>query len=147
MAGSINKVILVGNICADPEIKTMQAGGKIANLNVATSERWKDKTTGEKKEITEWTRVVIFNNGLAEVAEKYLHKGSKVYVEGALKTRKWTDQAGVEKRVTEVVITQFKGELTLLDGNKTERAETKQVETKQVETHDNEENPDSSIPF
>lgn len=143
MAGSINRVILIGSLGADPEIKTTQAGGKIANLNVATSERWRDKNSGEKQEKTEWHRVVIFNSGLAEVAEKYLHKGSKVYIDGALRTRKYTDTAGVEKRITEIVLTQFKGELTLLDGNKTERTETKQVE----ETHDTEESPDDEIPF
>src|SRR6266576_2285691 len=115
MAGSVNKVILVGNLGKDPEIRRTQDGRPIANLSVATSESWRDKTTGERKEKTEWHRVVIFNEGLCKVAEQYLKKGAKVYVEGALQTRKWTDQAGVEKYSTEVVIGRFRGELTLLD--------------------------------
>lgn len=115
MAGSINKVTLVGNLGRDPEVRTAQDGSKIVNLNVATSETWKDRATGERKEKTEWHRVVIFNPGLAEVAERYLKKGSLVGVEGALQTRKWTDQSGQEKYSTEIVIGRFKGELTLLD--------------------------------
>src|SRR5260221_5943093 len=116
MAGSINKVILVGNLGRDPEIRSTQDGMRIANLNLATSENWRDKMSGERKERTEWHRVVIFNERLAEVAEKYLRKGSKVYVEGQLQTRKWTDQQGQERYSTEVVLTRFKGELTMLDG-------------------------------
>ena len=116
MAGSVNKVILVGNLGRDPEIRSTQDGMRIANLNLATSESWRDKMSGERKEKTEWHRVVIFNERLTELAEKYLRKGSKVYVEGALQTRKWTDNAGVEKYSTEVVLTRFKGELTMLDG-------------------------------
>jgi single-strand DNA-binding protein len=116
MAGSVNKVILVGNLGRDPEVRTSQDGSKIVNLNIATSETWKDRGTGERKEKTEWHRVVIFNPNLADVAERFLKKGSSVYVEGALQTRKWTDNQGVEKYTTEVVIGRFKGELTLLGG-------------------------------
>src|SRR6201999_4121757 len=116
MAGSVNKVILVGNLGKDPEVRRMQDGRPIANLSVATSESWRDKATGERKEKTEWHRVVIFNEGLAKVAEQYLKKGSKVYIEGALQTRKWTDQAGVEKYSTEVVLQGFNSNLTMLEG-------------------------------
>ena len=116
MAGSVNKVILVGNLGKDPEIRRTQDGRPIANLSVATSETWRDKATGERKEKTEWHRVVIFNEGLAKVAEQYLKKGAKVYVEGSLQTRKWTDQSGQEKYTTEVVISRFRGDLTMLDG-------------------------------
>ena len=115
MAGSVNKVILVGNLGRDPEIRTTQDGTKIVQLNLATSETWNDRGSGERKERTEWHRVVIFNERLADVAERFLRKGSKVYVEGALQTRKWTDQNGQERYSTEVVITRFKGELTILD--------------------------------
>ena len=118
MAGSVNKVILLGNVGKDPEIRSLQNGGRVCNLSIATSESWKDKNSGERKEKTEWHRVVIFNDNLVTVAEKYLRKGSKVYVEGALETRKWTDQQGQEKFSTEVVIKQFRGELTLLDSKK-----------------------------
>src|SRR5690349_20004056 len=116
MAGSVNKVILVGNLGRDPEIRSTQDGMRIANLNLAISESWRDKMSGERKEKTEWHRVVIFNERLTELAEQYLRKGSKVYVEGQLQTRKWTDNAGVEKYSTEGVLTRFKGELTMLDG-------------------------------
>src|ERR1700738_103247 len=116
MAGSVNKVILVGNLRADPEIKRTQDGRPIANLRLATSETWRDKNSGERKEKTEWHRVVIFNENLVKVAEQYLKKGSKIYVEGALQTRKWTDQAGGEKYSTEIVLQRFRGELTMLDG-------------------------------
>jgi single-strand DNA-binding protein len=116
MAGSVNKVILVGNLGRDPEIRSTQDGTKIANLSVATSETWRDRNSGERRERTEWHRVVIFNDKLSEVAEKYLRKGSKVYIEGQLQTRKWTDQSGVEKYTTEVVLQRFRGELTMLDG-------------------------------
>ena len=115
MAGSVNKVILVGNLGKDPEVRSTQAGGKIVNLAIATSETWNDKASGERKEKTEWHRVVIFNDRIADVAEKYLRKGSKCYIEGALQTRKWTDNGGQEKYTTEVVIGRFNGELTLLD--------------------------------
>ena len=116
MAGSVNKVILVGNLGRDPEVRSTQNGGKIVNLNVATSENWKDKNSGERQEKTEWHRVVIFNERLGEVAERYLKKGSKVYIEGQLQTRKYTDKDGHERYTTEVVVGRFKGELTLLDG-------------------------------
>jgi single-strand DNA-binding protein len=118
MAGSVNKVILIGNLGKDPEVRSMQNGGKVVNLSIATSETWRDKNSGERQEKTEWHRVVIFNEKLGEVAEKYLKKGAKVYVEGALQTRKWTDNAGVEKYSTEVVLQRFRGELTMLDGGK-----------------------------
>jgi single-strand DNA-binding protein len=115
MAGSVNKVILIGNLGADPEIRRTQDGRPIANLRVATSESWRDKATGERKEKTEWHRVVIFNEGLCKIAEQYLKKGSKVYLEGALQTRKWTDQQGVERYSTEVVLQGFNSQLTMLD--------------------------------
>lgn len=116
MAGSVNKVILVGNLGRDPEVRRSQSGDAIVNLNVATSESWRDKASGERKEKTEWHRVVIFNENLAKIAEQYLKKGSKVYIEGQLQTRKWQDQAGQEKFTTEIVLQRFRGELTLLDG-------------------------------
>jgi single-strand DNA-binding protein len=115
MAGSVNKVILVGNLGKDPETRRMQSGDPVVNLSIATSETWRDKSSGERKEKTEWHRVVIFNKNLAEVAEKYLRKGSKVYVEGSLQTRKWTDKDGQEKYSTEIVLQNFRGELTMLD--------------------------------
>jgi single-strand DNA-binding protein len=115
MAGSVNKVILVGNLGADPEIRRTQDGRPIANLRLATSESWKDKTTGERKEKTEWHRVVIFNENLCRIAEQYLKKGSKVFIEGALQTRKWQDQSGQDRYSTEVVLQGFRGEMTLLD--------------------------------
>jgi single-strand DNA-binding protein len=117
MAGSVNKVILVGNLGADPEIRSTQDGTRVANLRMATSESWRDKMSGERKERTEWHRVVIFNERLADIAEKYLKKGSKVYLEGALQTRKWTDNSGQERFTTEVVLQRFRGELTMLDGS------------------------------
>jgi len=115
MAGSVNKVILVGNLGRDPEIRSMQNGGRVANLSVATSESWKDRQSGERREKTEWHRVVIFNENLLDVAEKYLQKGSKVYIEGQLQTRKWQDQSGVDKYSTEIVLQRFRGELQMLD--------------------------------
>ena len=116
MAGSVNKVILIGNLGADPEIRTLNSGDRVANLRIATSETWRDKSSGERKEKTEWHRVVIFNDNLVKVAESYLKKGAKVYLEGSIQTRKWTDQQGVEKFSTEVVLQKFRGELTMLDG-------------------------------
>jgi len=116
MAGSVNKVILIGNLGRDPEVRQTQDGSPVVNLSVATSETWRDKASGERRERTEWHRVVIFNERLAEVAQKYLKKGSKVYVEGQLQTRKWTDQSGQDKYTTEVVLSRFRGELTMLDG-------------------------------
>ena len=115
MAGSVNKVILVGNLGRDPETRQMQDGKPVVNMSVATSETWKDRQTGERRERTEWHRVVIFNEHLADIAQRYLRKGSKVYLEGQLQTRKWTDQSGQERYSTEVVIQRFRGELTLLD--------------------------------
>ena len=116
MAGSVNKVILVGNLGADPEIRALGSGDRVANLRIATSESWRDRTSGERKEKTEWHRVVIFNENLVKVAENYLKKGAKVYIEGAIQTRKWADQSGVEKFSTEIVLQKFRGELTMLDG-------------------------------
>ena len=116
MAGSVNKVILVGNLGKDPEVRRMTSGEPVVNLSVATSETWKDKSSGERKEKTEWHRVVIFNENLAKVAEQYLKKGAKVYLEGALQTRKWTDKDGAEKYSTEIVLKRFNGTLVMLDG-------------------------------
>ena len=116
MAGSVNKVIIVGNLGRDPEVRSFQNGGKVVNLNIATSETWRDKQSGERKERTEWHRVSILNENLAKVAEQYLKKGSKVYIEGQLETRKWQDQSGADKFTTEIVLRPFRGELTLLDG-------------------------------
>src|SRR5262245_33210386 len=116
MAGSVNKVILDGNVGRDPEIRSMQSGEEVAQLSVATSETWRDKASGERKERTEWHRVVIFNENLVKVVKQYLKKGSKLYIEGSLQTRKWTDKDGAEKFSTEVVLQRFRGELTMLDG-------------------------------
>jgi single-strand DNA-binding protein len=120
MAGSINKVILVGNLGKDPEVRSAQDGSKIVSFSVATSESWRDKVSGERKDRTEWHRVVVFNPNLAEICEKYLHKGSKVYVEGQLQTRRWQDQSGIEKYTTEVILSRFRGELTMLDPKSSE---------------------------
>ena len=116
MAGSVNKVILVGNLGRDPEVRRLTSGDPVVNLSIATSESWRDKASGERKEKTEWHRVVIFNENLAKVAEQYLKKGSKVYIEGQLQTRKYTDKDGSEKYSTEIVLQKFRGELTMLDG-------------------------------
>jgi single-strand DNA-binding protein len=116
MAGSVNKVIIVGNLGRDPEVRSFPNGGKVVNLRIATSETWKDKQSGDRKERTEWHSVAITNEPLAKIAEQYLRKGSTVYIEGQLETRKWTDQAGVEKYTTEIVLRPFRGELTLLGG-------------------------------
>ena len=116
MAGSVNKVILVGNLGRDPEIRTTQDGTRVANLSVATSESWRDRTSGERRERTEWHRVVVFNDKLVEIVERYLKKGAKIYLEGQLQTRKWTDNQGVERHSTEVVLQRYRGELTMLDG-------------------------------
>jgi single-strand DNA-binding protein len=116
MAGSVNKVIIVGNLGRDPEVRSFPAGGKVVNLNIATSENWRDKATGERKERTEWHRVAIFNEALGKIAEQYLKKGSTVYIEGQLETRKWQDQSGADRFTTEIVLRQFRGELTLLGG-------------------------------
>ena len=116
MAGSVNKVILVGNLGKDPEIRTLNSGDRVANLRIATSETWRDKSSGERKEKTEWHQVVIFNDNLVKVAENYLKKGSTIYIEGSLQTRKWADAQGVEKYSTEIVLQKFRGELTMLGG-------------------------------
>jgi len=116
MAGSVNKVILIGNLGRDPEVRTFQNGGKVCNLRIATSETWKDRNTGERKERTEWHSVAIFQEGLVRIAEQYLKKGSKVYIEGQLQTRKWQDQSGQDRYSTEVVLQGFNGTLTMLDG-------------------------------
>ena len=116
MAGSVNKVILVGNVGNDPEIRSFNNGGKVANFSLATSENWRDKQSGERKEKTEWHRVAIFNDGLVNIVEKYIKKGSKLYIEGKLQTRKWTDRDGNDKYTTEVVLQGFGGNLTMLDG-------------------------------
>lgn len=114
MAGSVNKVILIGNLGADPEIRSLNSGDRVANLRIATSESWKDKQSGERKEKTEWHRVVVFNENIVKVCEDYLRKGSKVYIEGSIQTRKWEDQSGQEKFSTEIVLQKFRGELTML---------------------------------
>jgi len=116
MAGSVNKVILIGNLGADPEIRSLNSGDRVANLRIATSETWRDRSSGERKEKTEWHRVVVFNENIVKVCEQYLRKGAKVYVEGAIQTRKWADASGVEKFSTEIVLQKFRGELTMLDG-------------------------------
>ena len=116
MAGSVNKVILIGNLGRDPEIRTLNSGDKVANLRIATTETWRDRASGERKEKTEWHQVVIFNENIVKVAESYLRKGASVYVEGALQTRKYTDQAGAERYSTEIVLQKFRGELTMLGG-------------------------------
>ena len=122
MSGSFNRVILIGNLGRDPEIRSLSDGNRVANLTIATSENWKDKQTGERKEKTEWNRVSIFNDRLVDIAERYLHKGDKVCLEGTLQTRKWTDKDGQEKYTTEVVLTRFKGELVLLGSKGSEAA-------------------------
>lgn len=132
---SVNKVILIGNCTRDPEVRRTQDGSPIVQLNIATNDTWKDKQTGEKRERTEWHRVVIFNDHLCKVAENYLKKGSKVYVEGSLQTRKWTDQSGVDKYTTEVVLQRYNGELTLLDSRQSESASV------------GHNNPDDEIPW
>lgn len=136
MSGSVNKVILIGNLGRDPEIRTMQGGAKVCNLAIATSESWKDKNSGERKEKTEWHRVVIFNDRMVDVVERFLKKGAKVYVEGQLQTRKWTDQNGAEKYTTEVVLQRYRGELTLLDSKGSAPADDRQGG-----------HPDDDIPF
>jgi single-strand DNA-binding protein len=116
MAGSVNKVILIGNLGADPEIRSLNSGERVANLRIATSETWRDRSSGERKEKTEWHRVVVFNENIVKVCEQYLRKGAKVYIEGSIQTRKWADQSGQEKFSTEIVLQKFRGELTMLDG-------------------------------
>ncbi len=154
MSGSVNKVTLVGNLGVDPEVRAMQNGDKIVQLSVATSDRWKDKNTGEQKERTEWHRVVIFNNALGNIAEQYLKKGSTVYLEGQLQTRKWTDQqSGQEKYTTEVVLQRYKGELTLL-GSRSENQINNDQQNTEIDQSNNISNTndiasdlDDEIPF
>lgn len=121
MAGSVNKVILIGNLGADPEIRRLNSGDPVVNLRIATSESWRDKSSGERKEKTDWHSVVIFNDNLAKVAEQYLKKGAKVYIEGQLQTRKWTDQQGQDRYTTEIVLQKFRGELQMLDAPRDDR--------------------------
>lgn len=135
MAGSVNKVILVGNLGRDPEVRFAQDGSKIVSLSIATSESWKDKNSGERKDRTEWHRVVLFNDRLADIAEKYLKKGSKVFLEGQLQTRKWTDQQGQERYTTEIVLSRYKGELALLD-NKNEGGMSSDFDTSPLGSSD-----------
>lgn len=144
MAGSVNRVMLIGNLGKDPEVRTTTNGDKIVNLTLATGESWTDKASGERKERTEWHRVVIFNERLADVAEKYLRKGSKLYAEGQLQTRKWTDQQGVERYQTEVVLSRFKGELTLLDSRNVDAAPAAEVRGGTREQHAS--NPRKPVP-
>jgi single-strand DNA-binding protein len=144
---SLNKVMLIGNLGKDPEIRHTQDGKAIVNLSVATAETWKDKNTGEKKEKTEWHRVVIFNDGLAKVAEAYLKKGSTVYLEGQLQTRKWTDKDGAEKYSTEIVLQNFKGEMVLLGGKDGTSDRPEQKALKEVQKHFPEATLDDSVPF
>lgn len=127
MAGSVNKVIIIGHLGRDPEVRTFQNGGKVVNLRIATSETWKDKQSGERKERTEWHSVAIMNDGLAKIAEQYLRNGSKVYIEGQLETRKWQDQSGADKYTTEIVLRPYRGELTLLDGPSGGRGDEQQA--------------------
>lgn len=141
MAGSVNKVILVGNLGNDPEVRNLPNGGKVVNLSVATSETWKDKNSGERKEKTEWHRVVIFGEGLVRVAEQYLRKGAKVYIEGALQTRKWQDQSGQDKYSTEIVLQGFNSTLTMLDGKSGGQSDSREPERK------SEPAVDDSVPF
>lgn len=129
MAGSVNKVLLVGNLGADPEVRNLPSGGKVVNLSIATSESWRDKNTGERKERTEWHRVVIFSEGIAKVAEQYLRKGAKVYLEGQLQTRKWQDQSGQDKYSTEIVLQGFNSTLTMLDSAGSGDDQQRQSET------------------
>lgn len=142
---SLNKVILIGNLGKDPEVRTMQSGDKVASLSIATSETWKDKATGEKKEKTEWHRVSVFGN-VANVCENYLAKGSKVYIEGKLETRKWTDQSGVEKYSTEVKVSGYDGRMIMLDGKRDSGGQTQQA-TQQAHEFSHIENVHDEIPF
>lgn len=152
MAGSVNKVIIVGNLGADPEVRRLQNGNPVVNLRIATSESWRDKNSGERKERTEWVSVVIFNEVIAKTAELYLKKGSKVYVEGQLQTRKWQDQSGTDRFTTEVVLQQYRGELQMLDsaGERQERSEPKQqtlYDRDDERTHGGAAPFDDEIPF
>jgi len=145
MAGSVNKVILIGNLGRDPEVRNSSDGAKIVSLSVATSESWKDKNTGERKDRTEWHRVVVFNERLADVAEKYLRKGSKIYVEGQLQTRKWTDNNGVDKYTTEVVVPRFRGEITIMDSRGSTDGSFESSDSPSLPSHFDDLNDD--VPF
>lgn len=152
MSGSVNKVILIGNCVRDPEIRNIQAGGKVANITVATSERWRDKTSGEQKEKSEFHRISVFNDRIVDVVEKFVKKGSKLYIEGSLQTRKWTDQSGVEKYTTEINIGKFNGQITLLDSKKevgqtSERAPARPTSTVQWDANRPTIDLDDSIPY
>jgi len=152
MSGSLNKVTLIGNLGSDPEIKAMQNGDKIVNLSIATSDRWKDKTTGEQRERTEWHRVVIFNDALGRIAEQYLKKGSTIYIEGQLQTRKWTDQqSGQEKYTTEVVLQRYRGEITMLgarpDNSFSNQSQSSNEQTNQNQVSNIASDFDDEIPF
>jgi len=147
MSGSVNKVILIGNLGRDPEVRTLGSGDRVANLRIATSESWRDKSSGERKEKTEWHQVTIFNDGLVKVAENYLRKGSTVYIEGALQTRKWTDQAGVEKYSTEIVLQKFNGTLTMLGGREGMGSGSAETVSGQQGGNASTFEPDSEIPF
>jgi single-strand DNA-binding protein len=147
MSGSVNKVILVGNLGRDPEVRSAQDGSKIVSLSLATSENWKDRISGERKDRTEWHRVVIFNDKLAEVAEKYLRKGSKIYIEGQLQTRKWTDNTGQEKYTTEVVLSKYRGELTMLDGRQDSGSDAIDYESQSSPALKTSSRFDDEIPF
>jgi single-strand DNA-binding protein len=140
MAGSVNKAIILGNLGRDPEVRSFPNGGKVCNLRIATSETWKDKTTGERKERTEWHSVAIMNEPLVRVAEQYLRKGSKVYIEGQLETRKWQDQAGNDKYATEIVLRPYRGELTILDGKPEDKGDAYEPPQRNA-------TPDDEIPF
>ena len=147
MAGSVNKVILVGNLGKDPEVRRMTSGEPVVNLSVATSDNWRDKATGERKERTEWHRVVIFNENLAKVAEQYLRKGAKVYLEGSLQTRKWTDKDGAEKYSTEVVLQRFNGTLVMLDSRGGDGAPRERVSASEAPAAFQRDEMDDEIPF
>ena len=150
MAGSLNKVLLIGRLGNDPEIKQMQNGKSVARLSVATSESWKDKNTGEKKEKTEWHRVVIFNEGLVSVVQKYLKKGAQVYIEGQLNTNKYTDSSGQEKYSTQIVLQGYSSSLTMLDGKNSSSGDSKKLEGTQLPSDDMPDilqDPDDKVPF
>lgn len=138
---SVNKAIILGNLGQDPEVRQMPSGQKVVNLSVATSEKWKDKNSGEQREKTEWHRVVIFNEGLVGVAEKYLHKGSKVYIEGQIQTRKWTDQTGADRYTTEIVLKAFRGNLVLLGNGQNQNPGTSQQPTSTASSQFDDDNP------
>ena len=150
MAGSLNKVLLIGRLGNDPEIKQMQNGKSVARLSVATSESWKDKNTGEKKEKTEWHRVVIFNEGLVGVVQKYLKKGAQIYIEGQLNTNKYTDSNGQEKYSTQIVLQGYSSSLTMLDGKNSSSGDSKKLESSQLPSDDMpdiSQDPDDKVPF